>query len=120
MTMPFTFLNFSNNNLMSVCEKILALRLAYQNESSFYICKILWKKIFNRDLIINKEMKQLSRADYERTLSSTITQLQKFKKQQESKPQPDPEPPCLDFLLSLECLAPSSKSLDLFPLQKSQ
>lgn len=71
---------------MTTCEKVLALRLAYQNEASFYVCKIFWKRAFGRDLLINKEMKHFSRVDYEKALSGSLVQLQRWRKQQKNNP----------------------------------
>lgn len=88
ITSPFTFLSFTNSNIMAVSEKVLALRLAYQNEASFYVCKLFWKKVFGRDLTINKEMKHLSRVDYEKSMTTGIAHLQKWQKQLKGTSEP--------------------------------
>lgn len=51
---PFIFYTFGNQTLMSVAQKLLALQLAHHNEASFFVCKMFWKRVFNRELHLNK------------------------------------------------------------------
>lgn len=67
---------------MTVCEKVLALKCAHQSEALFYMCKLFWKRIFDRDLVLNKEFKPLTRPEYDKAMNLIVIQLQRWKKQQ--------------------------------------
>ena len=54
LVIPTKFFCFSNTRLLEYAEKVLVCRLVNMNESSFYVGKFLWKKIFNRNLNVSK------------------------------------------------------------------